>query len=63
MAPTPESYEIYYALDDLGRCTLADAVVGPDLQPREKHGDINMIRPTGWVQNRYCFVNGEALYN
>ena len=60
---TPESYEIYYALDSLGRCTLAEAVVGPDLQPKEKRGNISMIKPTGWHSDRYSFVNGESLYN
>ena len=59
----PESYEIYYALDDLGRCTLADAVVGRDLQPTEKRGDISLIRPTGWHTDKYSFVNGQNLYN
>ena len=60
---TPESYEIYYALDSLGRCTLAEAVVGQDLQPKEKRGNISMIKPTGWHSDRYSFVNGESLYN
>ena len=60
---TPESYEIYYDLDELGRCTLADAVVGQDTQPTEKRGDISMVKPTGWHTDRYSFVNGEMLYN
>ncbi len=59
----PYSYETYYALDNLGRCTLADAVIGPDLQPKEKRGDIGIVKPTGWHKDRYSFVNGEALYN
>ena len=59
----PESYEIYYELDELGRCTLADAVVGQDTQPTEKRGDIGSVKPTGWHSDRYNFVNGGALYN
>ncbi len=59
----PESYEIYYDLDSLGRCTLAEAVVGPDTQPTQKRGNIGMIHPTGWHKERYSFVDGEALYN
>lgn len=62
---TPESYEIYYDLDDLGRCTLADAVVGVDLMPTEKRGSLSSIKPTGWHSDRYPkdLVDGEALYN
>ena len=35
-AIAPVSYEIYYQLDDLGRCTLADAVVGQDIMASGK---------------------------
>jgi len=61
----PESYEIYYDLDELGRCTLADAVVGQDLMPTEKRGDISSVKPTGWHKSRYPkeLVDGESLYN
>lgn len=59
----PVSYEIYYQLDSLGRCTLADAVVGPDIMADGKRGSIGSIRPTGWHTDRYSFVDGEALYN
>ncbi len=59
----PEPYEIYYDLDSLGRCTLADAVAGPETQPREKRGNIGSVHPTGWHKDRYSFVEGEALYN
>ncbi len=59
----PVSYETYYELDELGRCTLADAVVGRDLQPTGKRGNIGSIKPTGWHTDRYSFVDGGALYN
>lgn len=59
----PEAYEIYYALDNLGRCTLADAVVGIETQPTEKRGNISEIHPTGWHKDKYDFVNGKSLYN
>lgn len=60
-----ESYETYYDLDELGRCTLADAVVGVDLMPTEKRGSISSVKPTGWHTDRYDkkLVDGEALYN
>ena len=59
----PVSYEIYYQLDSLGRCTLADAVVGPDIMADKGRGSISEIKPTGWHTDRYSFVDGEALYN
>ncbi len=59
----PESYEVYYDLDELGRCTLADAVVGRDLMPTTKRGDIGSVKPTGWHSDKYSFVDGESLYN
>jgi len=59
----PVSYEIYYELDSLGRCTLADAVVGQDIMADGKRGDIGSIKPTGWHTDRYSFVDGEALFN
>lgn len=58
-----DTYEIYYNLDSLGRCTLADAIVGPETMPVEKRGNISMIKPTGWHTDKYSFVNGESLYN
>ncbi len=61
----PESYEIYYDLDELGRCTLADAVVGKDLMPTEKRGNISSVKPTGWHTTTYptSLVDGGSLYN
>lgn len=59
----PVAYEVYYALDDLGRCTLADAIVGPETQPTEKRGNISEVHPTGWHKDKYDFVNGQSLYN
>ena len=55
-AIAPVSYEIYYQLDELGRCTLADAVVGQDIMASGKRGSISEIKPTGWHTERYSFV-------
>ena len=60
---TVTSYEEYGALDGLGRCTTVMACIGRDLMPTEKRGDISSVRPTGWVQAQYDFVDGKALYN
>ncbi len=57
--------EVYSELDSLGRCTVAFAVCGNETRPApgEKRGDISAIKPTGWVQKMYDFVDGQALYN
>lgn len=60
---TVESFEIYSELDELGRCGVAYACIGQDIMPTEKRGDISSVKPTGWVQNKYDFVDGKSLYN
>ena len=60
---TAESFESYAELDGLGRCGAAMACVGRDIMPTEERGSISRVKPTGWVQNMYDFVDGEALYN
>lgn len=58
-----ESYEYYSSLDVLGRCGYAMACVGQNLMPTEDRESISSVKPSGWVQNRYEFVDGESLYN
>lgn len=58
-----ESYEYYGQLDELGRCTVTMACVGQETMPTEERGEIGSVKPTGWVQNFYEFVDGGALYN
>lgn len=58
-----DSYEMYGELDRLGRCTVTMACVGRDIMPTEERGSISSVKPTGWVQNFYDGVDGEALYN
>lgn len=58
-----DSYEFYSDLDTLGRAGEAIACIGPDLMPTEKRGEIGMIKPSGWVQNKYDWVDGKYLYN
>lgn len=60
---TEASYETYSELDSLGRCGPAEANVGQDLMPTEKRGSISEVKPTGWVQNKYDWVDGKSLYN
>lgn len=60
---TDVSYETYGSLDYLGRCGTVEACIGRDLMPTEDRGSISSVKPTGWEQNFYDFVDGEALYN
>lgn len=56
-------HERYGELDELGRCTAAFAVVGPETQPTEKRGSIGEVRPSGWQMAKYDFVEGKYLFN
>lgn len=58
-----ESFEIYNALDDLGRCTVAYANVSLYTMPDEERGSIGSVKPTGWHTVKYDIVDGKYLYN
>ena len=60
---TTKSYEFYSELDALGRCGVTEACIGTDLMPTEKRESISSVKPTGWVQAKYDFVDGKNLYN
>lgn len=50
---TKEAFEIYAERDELGRVGVAYACICKELMPGEVRGSIGMVRPTGWVQNKY----------
>ena len=58
-------YEDYSPLDSLGRCGAATAVVGPETVPAdgEERGSISSVKPSGWNNAKYTFVDGTYLYN
>lgn len=60
---TTSAYEYYSDLDRLGRCGYAMACLGQELMPTEERKSISHIKPTGWVNNPYDFVEGDYLYN
>ena len=60
---TTSAYENYAPLDALGRCGVAYACIGQELMPTESRGDISSIKPSGWINHPYDFVDGEYLYN
>lgn len=59
----PEAYEAYGTLDELGRCSTAEASIGEELMPTEKRGNIGQVKPTGWHTVKYDTVDGKYLYN
>ena len=61
--PEPWEYEYYSDLDLLGRCGYAAAYLGQELMPTEERESISHIKPSGWVQAQYDFVDGKSLYN
>jgi len=58
-----ESFEVYTDLDELGRCGVVYANIGPDLMPTEERGSISGVKPSGWVTAKYDCVDGKYLYN
>lgn len=58
-----QSYESYGNLDELGRCTEAEACIGTDLMPTEERESISEVKPTGWHTVKYDSVDGSYLYN
>lgn len=60
---TTRAFETYGELDSLGRCTTVYANVCQELMPTEERGSISQVKPTGWVQAQYDFVDGRSLYN
>lgn len=61
---TTEGYESY-TMDDLGRCSVAEAMVGEDTMPTDDREDISSVEPTGWNNKRYDseLVDGGWIYN
>lgn len=57
------TFEDYSPLDSLGRCGTAFACLGRETMPTGDRGSIREIKPTGWRQHFYDFVDQEALYN
>ena len=56
-------YEVYSDLDDLGRCGVALANLGPETMPKEDRGTISSVKPSGWHSVKYDIVDGKYLYN
>ncbi len=60
---TDTSFETYGEMDALERCTVCVASIGRDLMPTEERGAIGYIKPSGWQNEKYDFVDGKYVYN
>ncbi len=60
---TETAYEHYSELDSLGRCGYAEACLGRELMPTEDRESISSVKPSGWIQGTYDWVDGKSLYN
>lgn len=60
---TTQVFELYSNLDSLGRCGVAYACCGTALMPTGERGNISNVKPSGWKQAQYDFVDGRYLYN
>ncbi len=59
------TFEKYGPLDNLGRATMAFALVSDETRPKsgEKRQSISEIHPSGWRQAQYDSIQGGSLYN
>ncbi len=60
---TAESFESYGETDALERCTVCVASIGKDLMPTKERGYIGYVKPSGWQNEKYDFVDGKYVYN
>ncbi len=60
---TDVSFESYGETDALERCTACVASIGRDLMPTEDRGYIGYVKPSGWQNEKYDFVDGKYVYN
>lgn len=60
---TDESFESYGEMDALERCTVCIASIGEDLMPTEERGSIGYVKPSGWQNEKYDFIDGKYVYN
>lgn len=57
------SFEFYADIDELGRCDVTMASIGVDIMPTEERESISSVKPSGWINAAYDFVDGGYLYN
>ena len=60
---TAAPFEEYGPLDELGRCTGAAACAGPETLPTAEREDVRSVRPSGYHNKKYSWIEGGYLYN
>lgn len=58
-----DAFETYSSLDSLGRCQAAYANICTELMPDEERETISHVKPSGWNNKRYDFIEGRYIYN
>ena len=56
-------YEVYSELDSLGRCGVAFANLTEEMMPDYDRKSLISVTPTGWINEKYDFIDGGYLYN
>ena len=58
------TFEYYADLDELNRCGTCYVCLDKNSLPNEERGSINNIKPSGWKNKKYDFIdNGGYVYN
>lgn len=60
---TVKVYKKYADLDRLNRVGPCEVITGPEYTPKGARKSIAEVKPTGWKQKRYNFIDGGVLYN
>lgn len=60
---TTNVFETYSEHDNLGRCGVAYANICKELMPTDKRESISSVKPSGWNNKPYDFVDGGYIYN
>ena len=58
-----DAFEYYSELDALGRCGVVYANISRKMMPTEDRESISNVKPSGWINVPYDFVDGKYLYN
>ena len=60
---TATAFKRFPDLDELGRCGVVTACLGPETMPVAARESIGMIKPSGWHLEKYEGIDGNYLYN
>ena len=60
---TATAFKRFPELDELGRCVVVTACLGPETMPVAARESIGMIKPSGWHLEKYEGIDGNYLYN